>query len=142
MASKVKADFSEIRKAAEALSQAQVKAFIGTVAKEVAARYLRKAAKKTPVDEGNLRRSWDVEVADKGGGCEITLTNSSEYASYVEYGHRQTPGRFVPAIGKRLKKSWVEGKLFLTKSEMEMEKELPKVIEKKLEAWLKEVIGS
>ncbi len=142
MASKVKADFSEIRKAAEALSQAQVKAFIRTVAKEVAARYLRKAAKKTPVDEGNLRRSWDVEVADKGGGCEITLTNSSEYASYVEYGHRQNPGRYVPAIGKRLKKSWVEGKLFLTKSEMEMEKELPKVIEKKLEAWLKEVIGS
>ncbi len=142
MASKIKADFSEIRKVAEALSQAQVKIFIGMVAKEVAARYLRKAAKKTPVDEGNLRRSWDVEVADKGAGCEITLTNSSEYASYVEYGHRQTPGRFVPAIGKRLKKSWVEGKLFLTKSEMEMEKELPKVIEKKLEAWLKEVIGS
>lgn len=142
MASKVKADFSEIRKAAEALSQAQVKIFIGTVAKEVAARYLRKVTKKTPVDEGNLRRSWDVEVADKGGGCEIILTNSSEYASYVEYGHRQTPGRYVPAIGKRLKKSWVEGKLFLTKSEMEMEKELPKVIEKKLEAWLKEVIGS
>ena len=129
MASKVKADFSEIRKAAEALSQAQVKIFIGTVAKEVAARYLRKVTKKTPVDEGNLRRSWDVEVADKGGGCEIILTNSSEYASYVEYGHRQTPGRYVPAIGKRLKKSWVEGKLFLTKSEMEMEKELPKVIE-------------
>ena len=142
MASKVKADFSEIRKAAEALSQAQVKAFIRTVAKEVAARYLRKAVKKTPVDEGNLRRSWDVEVNDRNGGCEIILTNSAEYASYVEYGHRQTPGRYVPAIGKRLKKSWVEGKLFLTKSEMEMKKELPKVIEKKLEAWLKEVIGS
>ena len=141
MASKVKADFSEIRKAAEALSQAQVKAFIMTVAKEVAARYLRKAAKKTPVYEGNLRRSWDVEVADKGAGCEITLTNSSEYASYVEYGHRQTPGRYVPAIGKSLKKSWVTGQFFLTKAELELEKELPKIIEKKLEAWIKEVLG-
>ena len=141
MASKVKVDFSEIRKASEALSQAQVKIFIGMVAKEVAARYLRKAAKKTPVDEGNLRRSWDVEVADKGGGCEITLTNSSEYASYVEYGHRQTPGRYVPAIGKSLKKSWVTGQFFLTKAELELEKELPKIIEKKLEAWIKEVLG-
>ena len=26
-----------------------------------------------------------------------------EYASYVEYGHRQEPGRYVPALGKRLK---------------------------------------
>ena len=126
MASKVKADFSEIRKAAESLSQAQVKVFIETVAKEVAARYLRKAVKKTPVDEGNLRRSWDVEVADKGGGCEIILTNSSEYASYVEYGHRQTPGRYVPAIGKSLKKSWVTGQFFLTKAELELGKRIAK----------------
>lgn len=87
MASKVKADFSEIRKAAEALSQAQVKAFIRTVAKEVAARYLRKAAKKTPVDEGNLRRSWDVEVADKGGvwpspACRRGVTWPDEVVFY------------------------------------------------------------
>lgn len=36
-----------------------------------------------------------------------------EYAPYVELGHHQTPGRYVPAIKKRLKKSWVPGKPFL-----------------------------
>ena len=36
-----------------------------------------------------------------------------EYAPFVELGHRQQPGRFVPAIGKRLKASFVKGKPFL-----------------------------
>ena len=36
-----------------------------------------------------------------------------EYAPYVELGHHQTPGRYVPAIKKRLKASWVNPKPFL-----------------------------
>ncbi len=36
-----------------------------------------------------------------------------KYAPFVELGHHQQPGRFVPAIGKRLKKEWVPGKPFL-----------------------------
>ena len=35
------------------------------------------------------------------------------YAPWVELGHNQTPGRYVPAIGKRLKASYVVGKPFL-----------------------------
>ena len=94
---------------------------------------------------GTLRRGWDASIGAKavntGGGYTVTITNSVEYASYVEFGHRQTPGRYVPAIGKSLKKSWVSGQFFLTKAELELEKELPKLIEKKLEAWIKEVLG-
>ena len=141
MASKVKVDFSEIEKIADELTKAHAKIFITEVAREVASRFFAKVIKKTPVDKGQLRRSWDVEIKETGGGCEIVLTNFAEYASYVEHGHRQTPGRYVPAIGKSLKKSWVDGQLFLTKSEMEIEPELPDIIEKKLEAWMKEVLG-
>lgn len=143
--SKVKVDFSEIRKAAETLSQANTALLLENITNELCARLLAKAIKRTPVDKGTLRRGWDASIGVKavntGGGYTVTITNSVEYASYVEFGHRQTPGRYVPAIGKSLKKSWVSGQFFLTKAELELEKELPKIIEKKLEAWIKEVLG-
>nr|DAF24083.1 MAG TPA: type I neck protein [Caudoviricetes sp.] len=143
--SKVKVDFSEIRKAAETLSQANTALLLENITNELGVRLLAKAIKRTPVDKGALRRGWDASIGAKavntGGGYTVTITNSVEYASYVEFGHRQTPGRYVPAIGKSLKKSWVTGRFFLTKAELELEKELLKIIEKKLEAWIKEVLG-
>lgn len=91
---------------------------------------------------GTLRKNWTVSgVRKNGGNYEIEVSNSTEYASYVEYGHRQTPGRFVPAIGKRLKKSWVKGKFMLTISENELQKQAPAVIEKKITEWLKKLGG-
>lgn len=110
--------------------------------KELAARLLRKVIKRTPSDTGNLRRNWAVsDVRKNGENYEIEVSNSTEYASYVEFGHRQTPGRFVPAIGKRLKKSWVKGKFMLTISESELQKQAPTVIEKKITEWLKKLGG-
>lgn len=61
---------------------------------------------------GNLRRGWtagtdtnpeayanSLPVQRSGKQYEMTLTNSVEYAEYVEFGHKQTPGRFVRFIG-------------------------------------------
>ena len=91
---------------------------------------------------GTLRKNWTVsDVRKNGENYEIEVSNSAEYASYVEFGHRQTPGRFVPAIGKRLKKSWVKGKFMLTISESELQKQAPAVIEKKITEWLKKLGG-
>nr|DAJ29950.1 MAG TPA: type I neck protein [Caudoviricetes sp.] len=91
---------------------------------------------------GTLRKNWTVsDVRKNGENYEIEVSNSTEYASYVEYGHRQAPGRFVPAIGKRLKKSWVKGKFMLTISESELQKQAPAVIEKKITEWLKKLGG-
>ena len=139
--STVKVNTDELKAFVEQLKKVATRDFIAELAKDVAARYLRRVVKNTPVDQGNLRRSWDVEVKEMSNGYEITVKNSAEYASYVEYGHRQTPGRYVPAIGKRLKKSWVDGVFFVTKSELEMEAQLPRIIENKMNKWLKEVFG-
>ena len=50
---------------------------------------------------GALRRAWQVlPVAKSGSQYIITVVNDLYYASYVEYGHRQTPGRYVPALGR------------------------------------------
>ena len=91
---------------------------------------------------GNLRRNWTVkEVVKEGNNYTVEVINSSEYASYVEYGHRQRPGRFVPQIGKKLKKSWVQGHFMLTISTKEINEDLESIINRKLKAIFKEKLG-
>ena len=99
---------------------------------------------------GTLRRGWDNALSGlcasgvgktqgAGQSYSITVENATPYASYVEHGHRQTPGRYVPAIGKRLVASWVEGKHMLEISEGNLQTILPGVIERKLDALLRTV---
>ena len=137
--SKIKVQFDglkEFKKIIEEMEKEKEQLMIDTI-KELAARLLHKVIKRTPSDTGNLRRNWAVsDVRKNGKNYEIEVSNSAEYASYVEFGHRQTPGRFVPAIGKRLKKSWVKGKFMLTISEDELKRQAPAVIEKKITEWL------
>lgn len=61
-----------------------------------------------PRDTGGLANSVRVDVS--GGRGRVGYT--AEHAPHVEYGHRQTPGRYVPAIRKRLKASFVPGQHF------------------------------
>lgn len=107
--------------------------FLNQVTRTAGSRYLAKVQKRTPVDTGQLRQNWTKsEVTKKGVVHTVTLKNPVEYASYVEYGHRQRVGRYVPAIDKKLVKPWVEGQHFVEKSRIEMENELPDLIEEKL----------
>jgi len=91
---------------------------------------------------GTLRRGWtggatqdassyanNLTVHKIGGGYKIEINNPVEYAPYVEFGHMQQPGRFVPALGKRLKKGWVKGQFMLTESEAELAQQSPKILE-------------
>lgn len=92
---------------------------------------------------GTLRRGWTMgEIQKMGNGYSIEIINPTEYVSYVEYGHRQTPGRYIPALGKSAKTAWVPGKFMLTISEKEIEAIAPKLIEKKLKAKLREVFDA
>lgn len=51
--------------------------------------------------------------ADKEGEVTVYIGTNVEYAPYLELGHRQQPGRFVPAIKKKLKAAWVPARPFL-----------------------------
>lgn len=89
---------------------------------------------------GTLRDSWRVEVTGHGANRYITVVlNPMEYASYVEYGHRQRPGRYVPQLGKRLKANWVKGKFMMSISAQELENLAPQKLEKAIYQALKEV---
>ena len=63
-----------------------------------------------PVVTGNLRRSiTSSDVKLNGNEYSMTIGSSLEYVKYAEEGHKQEVGKYVPAIGKKLKKEFVPG---------------------------------
>ena len=92
----------------------------------------------TPARTGNLRGGWDLNPPVVSGRS-VTITNPVFYASYVDQGHRQHPGQFVPPLMKRLKASWVAGSHFTEKAETAVKGAIPTVVQPRLDAWLRTV---
>ena len=80
---------------------------------------LRNTKQRTPVDTGQLRRSWELEKGD----LYVKLMNRTEYAQFIEYGHRTRGG-----------KSYVEGvymlKTSFEKTEKDFNRDLDKLFKK------------
>lgn len=104
---------------------------------------------------GTLRRGWtggknanakqyaqSLPVSVISENHMIEIINQVKYAQYVEYGHRQTPGRYVPALGKSLKASWVPGKFMMTKSVSEVDAIAQRVVDKKVKEFLERELGN
>ena len=83
----------------------------------------------------------NIEVVEQGQSFWVTIKNPVFYASFVEYGHRQQAGRYVPQLGKRLKASWVNGQFMLKISADELKANAPAIIERKLRQWLRQIGG-
>lgn len=76
----------------------------------------------TPVDTGLLRSSWVFAGVEKSGFIfEMDLSNNTEYAEYVEYGHR--------VVGKKLEANYVSGYYMLRDGTNKLEESLPKSLE-------------
>ena len=166
MAKWAKVEFKELEELEKRIKKAQeqeLDKFLDQCAKELAARLLAKVIKRTPVGKyprgsgkvgGTLRRGWtggaqtdagayanSLTVTRSGRTLIVWITNPVEYFSYVEYGHRQTPGRYVPAIGKRLKASWVKGRFMLTISEQEIQNMAPKLLEQRVKQFMEAIFN-
>ena len=76
---------------------------------------LRNTKQRTPVDTGQLRRSWELEKGD----LYVKLMNRTSYGIYLEYGHRTRGG-----------KSYVEGVYMLKTSFEKTEKDFTNDLEK------------
>ena len=76
---------------------------------------LRNTKLKSPVDTGQLRRSWQLEKGD----LYVKIFSSCEYVKHVEYGHRTRGG-----------KSYVEGVYMLKTSFEKTEKDFENDLEK------------
>ena len=69
------------------------------------------AAALAPVATGNLKNSMTSEVNQSEKA--VYVGTAVEYAPYVEFGHHQEVGRYVPAIGARLVREYVPAQPFL-----------------------------
>ena len=157
-------DYKQLQRLRDSLATLQsmdMDRFCTEVSKELAARLLALVIPRTPVGQypkssgkkgGTLRRGWtsktQADAASRGGSNDakayaealpvrksgnaytIEVINPVEYASYVEFGHR------TRGVG-----GWVPGQYFLTLSEQDLERLAPGVIERKLEALLREVFN-
>lgn len=125
-------DFEQLKQLQKQLQKFQridMDVFCEQCAKDLAGQLLRKVKQKTPVKSGNLRNNWMIgEVVKQGDLYVIEVINPTEYASYVEYGHRTHNHR-----------GFLDGKFMLTLSEEELKREAPKILEQKLKKKLIEV---
>lgn len=98
---------------------------IGESAKRIGVQGIRQLKANTPVDTGTLRRAWNVEGPSyQGRAWIITFLNNTEYASYVENGHRTRGGR-----------NWVAGQFFMKRSMQTIEAQLPDLVSRGLWAF-------
>ena len=122
----------EFQKKIDMLNKSGIDDICVDCSKALAARLLSLVIRRTPVDTGVLRRGWgksnqDFSVRKEGHDYIIEVINPTEYASYVEFGHRTRGG-----------KGWVPGQYFLTISEERLENIAPGVLEKLIAQKLKE----
>jgi hypothetical protein len=143
MASWGQVDFSELVALRDKFQNLQniIDDFCIQVTQEISQDFVKAVIAKTPGGQtGALKNNWVSNIIKEGNIYKIEVINPLEYAEFVEFGHRQQPGRYVKAIGKRLKKGWVEGKLMLTITERDLQRNLDKIIREKVNAFIMEAL--
>ena len=121
------------------LEEGELDQFVKSQTAEMGNRFLGNVKRLTPVKTGNLRNNWTVsEVATDNQGPYVIVYTNVKYAPYVEYGHRQQPGRYVPELGKRLVKSWVNGRFMMTTAKMEIESQIPSIVQRNMEKFIRD----
>ncbi|ANB62120.1 HK97 gp10 family phage protein [Anoxybacteroides amylolyticum] len=103
------------------------------VAQRIAQLAIRKVKKLTPVDTGNLRNNWKYYVLNKGDTIYIHIYNQTEYASFVENGHR------IVVAGQTV--GWVEGRFMLKLTMNDMQKIAPNMWKREIEKEMKRTFG-
>ena len=160
-------DFTDFKERLIKLSQSgNIQAFNKKVVENMASVYVREAKLNTPVgkrsvkfmqhgkiqtkyfDSEHTRQSWSIgkyQLNNQSGKVEVF--NTSSYASFLNDGHRQEVGRFLPWIGQskggvmqggRLKKSWVDGAYMHEKAEKVVNKNAKRIMEITLKKCIKD----
>lgn len=131
--------FEQFKKKLEKeLSDANRQKFLEDCTKELAARLLARVIKLSPTKTSALKKQWSIDnkiinVEKVGDEYHCTIFNSTDYASYVNYGHRIMDKDKRP-IG------WVPGQHFMAISENEVNALAPALLEKRLMEYLKNAL--
>lgn len=141
------------------LTKAEFDEHIGKATQEIAKKLHAMLIKETPVDFGTLQSFWQTDenysylVEQTKNGFEVTLINRAIYATWVNDGHKQHPGRFIPGYwvgghfrydpnadgGMVLKQPWVKGRFFVERSVLKIENStvVEQIISKQLQHWFR-----
>lgn len=92
----------------------------------------REARIETPVDLWELRRAYSTSFSN----LEWRLWNYKSYAQFVHDWHKQTPGRYVWAIGKRLKANFVKWNPFMQRAIDNTEPKIEQIFRDDIEKFL------
>lgn len=159
-------DLKAFQKKLEQLSNEKERnEFMERCEKRLAADLIAKVIPRTPVGRypaktgmmgGTLRRGWTggesedpyvhaakLPVNKIGGRYAIVVYNPTEYASYVEHGHRVVvPVKDKSEAGYHMEeKGHWEGHHMLENSENELKQEAPDIIQDMLDQWLKGLLS-
>lgn len=129
--------FDDFAKRFAGINAAELKKLEKDCVSELAARLLRSVVKATPVGiypsgsgkvGGTLRRGWEIGTATNNStGAEVRLINPTEYASYVEYGHRTRGGT-----------GWVEGRFMMTNAVDTLRPKAQAIVDKKIAKYMED----
>lgn len=140
------------------VDMARFESFCKSATEEITVILQKMLKTNTPVDYGNLRAGWDTYnlnyyAVRTATGFKVSLVNGVKYAVWVNDGHRQRPGRFIPGYwegnhfrydpnadgGMVLKQSWVKGRFFVEISLAQLAggKQVEQIVYKQLQKWWK-----
>lgn len=121
-------DFREMRSLQQRLEKLKTAQLAHDMADEAAARLLRMVKSRTPAQAGDLRSKWKAsEVSRQGGAYTVSVYNSEDSAADAEFGCRTPDGR-----------GWVPGSFMMTASAKQLERDLPGLLQERMDAFLKE----
>lgn len=125
-------DYSEIIEFNNRVDRAQeiVDELIRETIKEIALDFLTVVKGKTPEKTGLLKDRWKIgEIQKQGDTYTIEVFDDTEYASFVENGHRTRKGK-----GKKSSrinsKAWVEGRFMMKLTEDDIAIKMPGYLNK------------
>ncbi|STX19351.1 HK97 gp10 family phage protein [Levilactobacillus brevis] len=111
----------------EKIATDKVKHGLEVTMQRVKAQSMKAVKSRTPVDTGHLRQTWHADGPFiTGTVIAIKLYNNTEYAPFVENGHRTRGGS-----------GWVEGRFMLKDTVVEVEGQMPQLIAPSLERALR-----
>lgn len=102
----------------EKIATDKVKHGLEVTMQRVKVQSMRVVKARTPVDTGHLRQTWQVDgPLITGTVIALKLYNGTEYAPFVENGHRTRGGG-----------GWVEGRFMLKDTVTEIGDEMPQLV--------------
>lgn len=141
-------------------ASADLKPYAGKTLEEIGEEFLKLVQSNIEslgnVDTGKLLSSftkgssgniWNLDL----GGLTLEVGTNVEYAKWVDRGHRQTPGRFIPGIfegdkfkyvhgaktGIVLKASFTKGSFYFSRSVGALRRMLPEMMDKSFEQFFR-----